>query len=135
MTEFERVTSNIYHDYDKIDIIDAQEWQCVFGALSLKKALKIPFVYTVHSLEDHRSNNGKTILNASIKSIERTGVFEANQVIVRSQWMRNEVKQKYEVPLEKIAVIDQKSSDWVVDVLNVYERVVDVKQSLDSKIV
>jgi glycosyltransferase involved in cell wall biosynthesis len=123
MTEFERAVSEIYYSFNgKVDVIDAQEWLCLTGAVALKKAFDIPFVYTIHSLEDHRSHNGKTSLNEAVKSIEWLGTYEAGRVVVGSQWMKSEVNRIYKTPLQKICVVQQRSPDWVQEVFQAYEK-------------
>ena len=55
--EVERVAANIYYAADKqVDLIDVHDWHFIPAAVTLKKALAIPFVYSVESLEEHRSH-------------------------------------------------------------------------------
>ena len=54
--EVERAAANIYYDANKqIDLIDVYDWHFIPAAVTLKNGLGIPFVYSVESLEDHRS--------------------------------------------------------------------------------
>src|SRR3990170_12945 len=54
--EVERAAANIYYDSKKqIDLIDVFDWHFIPAAVTLKNALGIPFIYSVDSLEDHRS--------------------------------------------------------------------------------
>ena len=56
--EVERAAANIYYQAGKqIDVIDVYDWHFVPAAVTLKNALGIPFVYSVDSLEDHRSHS------------------------------------------------------------------------------
>lgn len=120
MSEFERVFSDIYYNTDgEIDVIDAQEWLCVVAAVALKKAFDIPFVYTIHSLEDHRSGQKNPFTDA-IRSIELLGIYEADRIIVKSSFMKNEVNSIYNKNLRKIDVIRPDSLDWSKDVLTTY---------------
>jgi glycosyltransferase involved in cell wall biosynthesis len=120
MSEFERVFSDIYYDTNgKIDVIDAQEWLCVVAAIALKKAFDIPFIFTIHSLEDHRTGQKNPFTDA-IKSIEWQGTYEADRIIVNSSFMKNEVNRIYKTNLKKIDVIRSDSSDWCKDVLKTY---------------
>jgi glycosyltransferase involved in cell wall biosynthesis len=122
MTEFERVFSNIYYNTDeKIDLIDAQEWLCVVAAVALKKAFDIPFIYTIHSLEDHRSGQKNPYTDA-IMSIELLGTYEADRVIVNSSFMKNEVNRLYKTNLRKIDVIRSDTLDWSKDILTTYMK-------------
>jgi len=120
--EVERAASNIYYDANKhIDLIDAHDWHFIPAAVTLKKALNIPFVYSVESLEEHRSHGANSPFNMAIKSIEWLGMYEAEKLIVKSEWMRDEVSRLYKVPLEKVKVIQPKSAGWIKEVLETYK--------------
>ncbi len=52
----ERIVSDIY--YEKPDtgyVLDVQDWHFVPAGVSLKRAHGLPFVFTLHSLEEQRS--------------------------------------------------------------------------------
>ena len=122
--EVERTTANIYYEADKqIDLIDVYDWHFIPAAVTLKNALDIPFVYSVESLEDHRSPTADTPYNMAIKSIEWLGFYEAKKVSAKSEWMRNEVVRIYNVPKEKIEVVAPHANSWVKDVLALYQTV------------
>jgi hypothetical protein len=121
--EIERAASNIYYEAKKqIDLIDVYDWHFIPAAVTLKNGLGIPFVYSVESLEDHRSS-ANAPYNMAIKSIEWLGFYEANQGCVRSEWMKNEVMRIYKVPKEKITVISTIHNVWVKSVLKLYRNV------------
>lgn len=122
--EVERVAANIYYDTKKqVDLIDVHDWHFIPAATTLKKALGIPFVYSVESLEDHRSHFVNKPFNMAIKSIEWLGSYEAQELIVKSAWMRNEITRLYQTPREKVKVILPQSNDWVKEILKVYQNV------------
>ena len=122
--EVERAAANIYYQANKhIDLINVYDWHFIPAAVTLKNALNIPFVYSVESLEDHRSPNSNTPYNMSIKSIEWLGFYEAEKVSVRSRWMGNEVVRIYNVPNEKIEAISTDTNSWIKDVLKLYNTV------------
>jgi glycosyltransferase involved in cell wall biosynthesis len=123
--EIERAAANIYYKTDKqVDLIDAHDWHFIPAAVTLKKALDLPFIYSVESLEEHRSHGANSPFNMAIKSIEWLGMYEAAKLIVKSDWMRDEVCRLYKVPLEKVKVILPKSTNWVKNVLETYQTVV-----------
>ena len=123
--EIERAAANIYYNTQKqIDLIDAHDWHFIPAAVTLKKALNLPFVYSVESLEEHRSHGANSPFNMAIKSIEWLGMYEAATLIVKSEWMRDEAYRLYKVPLEKVKVIPPKSVNWVKNVLETYQTVV-----------
>ena len=123
--EIERVAANIYYQADKqIDLINVYDWHFIPAAVTLKNALDIPFVYSVESLEDHRSPNSNTPYNMSIKSIEWLGFYEAKKVSVKSEWMRDEIVRIYNVPKEKVTVVSPSTDSWIKDVLRLYSAAV-----------
>jgi glycogen(starch) synthase len=124
--EVERVTANIYYDKKKhIDLIDVQDWHFLPAAVTLKNALKIPFVYSIESLEEHRSHGSDTPFNMAIKSIEWLGMYEACVLLVKSRWMQDEVVRLYNVPQNKISLIPAGSATWLSEIIGVYQKVVE----------
>ena len=122
--DVERAAANIYYGTGKqLDIIDVHDWHFIPAAVTLKKALGIPFVYSVESLEEHRSHGVNSPFNMAIKSIEWLGMYEAKKLIVKSEWMRDEVYRLYKVPLEKVKAISPKSANWIKNVLETYKSV------------
>lgn len=119
--EVERVAANIYYAADKhVDMIDVHDWHFIPAAVTLKKALGISYIFSVESLEDHRSHGANSPFNMSIKSIEWLGLYEAEKIVAKSEWMRNEIIRLYKVPMDKIKVILPKSTDWMKNVLDIY---------------
>ncbi len=128
--EVERAAANIYCNANKkIDLIDVFDWHFIPAAVTLKNGLGIPFVYSVESLEDHRSPTANSSYNMAIKSIEWLGFYEAKMANVKSEWMRDEVARIYKVPTEKIAVIPADTDDWISKVLEVYGCVAEAKKN------
>jgi hypothetical protein len=121
--EVERAAANIYYTANtRIDVIDVYDWHFVPAAVTLRNALGIPFVYSVDSLEDHRSHEAKDPFNMAIKSIEWLGLYEATAVTAKSEWMRDEIVRIYKTPKEKIQVVSPASATWISDVLKVYRQ-------------
>jgi glycosyltransferase involved in cell wall biosynthesis len=128
--EIERAAANIYYKTGKqVDLMDAHDWHFIPAAVTLKKALNLPFIYSVESLEEHRSHGANSPFNMAIKSIEWLGMYEAEKLIVKSDWMRDEVYRLYKVPLEKVKVILPKSANWMKNVLETYQTVAGGKTS------
>ncbi len=123
--EVERAAANIYYKANKqIDLIDACDWHFIQAAVTLKKAFNVPFTYSVESLEEHRSHGANSPFNMAIKSIEWLGSYEASKVVVKSEWMRDEIIRAYKVPIGKIKVIELKSRTRMTEVLETYKSVV-----------
>jgi glycosyltransferase involved in cell wall biosynthesis len=121
--EVERVAADIYYSVKReVDLIDVQDWHFVPAAVSLKRALKIPFVFSIDSLEDHRSHGSRAPLSLSIMSMESLGVNEADRIVVKSDWMKREVNQAYKAPLEKIDVVSPNSPQWIDETLIAYKK-------------
>jgi glycogen synthase len=120
--EVERAAAKIYYDSSKkIDAIDVFDWHFIPTAVTMKYGLSIPFVYSVESLEDHRSNFANNPYNMAIKSIEWLGFYEAAVVTVKTQWMLDEIVRIYKVPKEKIKITPTPTAkDW----LTIYETLI-----------
>jgi hypothetical protein len=122
--EVERAAANVYYDLGKhTDLINVHDWHFIPAAVTLKKALDVPFIYSVESLEEHRSHGANSPFNMAIKSIERLGMYEAKKLLVKSEWMRNEILNTYKVPIEKTRVVTPESSEWIRDILEIYRNV------------
>jgi glycosyltransferase involved in cell wall biosynthesis len=122
--EVERAAANIYYQAGKnIDLIDAYDWHFIPAATTLKNALGVPFVYSVESLEDHRSPASNSPFNMAIRGIEWLGFYEAKKIVAKSKWMQSEIVRIYKVPKEKIEVITPSTDTWVKDILEVYSAV------------
>jgi len=127
--EVERAAANVYYDSKKqVDLIDVYDWHFIPAAVTLKNALGIPFVYSVETLEDHRSPNSNSSYNMAIKSIEWLGFYEANRASVKSQWMKEEIQRIFKVPDEKITVISPNTNSWIKEMLNLYSKVAETEK-------
>jgi hypothetical protein len=128
--EVERAAANIYYNaHKKIDLIDVFDWHFIPAAVTLKNAFGVPFIYSVESLEDHRSPTANSPYNMAIKSIEWLGLYEAEMACVKSEWMKEEVHRIYQVPKEKIAVVSPNSESWANDLLKLYSGVAEAKKN------
>ena len=108
--EVGRVAANIiYQQKNQISLINVYDWHFIPAAVTLKRAFKIPIVYSVESLEDHRSQKANTPYNMAIKSIEWLGFYEANKITVKSKSIKNDITDIYMVPADKIKIVE---SDW-----------------------
>ncbi|MBS7635877.1 glycosyltransferase [Candidatus Bathyarchaeota archaeon] len=120
--EVERVAANIcYKVGGRLDLIDVQDWHFIPAAVTLKRAFNIPFVYSIESLEDHRSHGANSPFNMAIKSIEWLGMYEASKVLVKSEWMASEVIRIYKVPEAKIKIVKPGSDRWLKTILEAYK--------------
>jgi glycogen(starch) synthase len=122
--EVERVAANIYFNAKKqIDLIDVYDWHFVPAAVTLKAALDIPFVYSVESIEDYRSPAANTPYSMAIKSIEWLGFYEAKKVSVKTESMKDDIIRIYQVPREKIIVVNPEVNSWMKELLTLYKTI------------
>jgi glycogen synthase len=82
------------------DIIDAHDWLGIIGGTIVKKELKLPLIFHIHSTEGGRSLGGGS---QTIKNIEFEGGEAADCIITVSHAMKNEL-QHLGFPAEKIQV-------------------------------
>jgi starch synthase len=89
------------------DIIHCHTWYTHLAGCLLKPMLKAPLVLTTHSLEPHRPWKQEQLAAAYGASLwlERTAYQNADGVIAVSRAMKEDVRQLYGVPLDKIEVI------------------------------
>jgi glycosyltransferase involved in cell wall biosynthesis len=121
--EAERVAADIYYSMKhEVNLIDAHDWHFVPAAVTLKRALGIPFVFSVDSIEPHRSRNSGAPLSLSIRSIESLGISEAAKIVVKSQWMRQELQQYYNTPDDMIEIVSPDSDIWMDGILAAYQK-------------
>jgi len=50
---------------------------------------------------------------------------EAERIVVKSEWMRDEVVKCFSVPSDKAKVILPNSARWIEDILETYQEVVE----------
>lgn len=105
--ELERITADIHYDTGPIDLLDCQEWITVPAACSLSKALRIPYVMTIHSLEEQRSENPNNPVSLTIRHFEKLGTQTSSKIIVTSQKMKEEVQRLHNMPETAIATVPQ----------------------------
>jgi 1,4-alpha-glucan branching enzyme len=121
--EAEHAASDVYYSVGhSINLLDVHDWHFVPAAVTLKKAFGVPFVFSVDSIEYHRSGNMGGPLNVSIRNIESLGITEAAKIIVKSEWMKQELKQYYNAPEDKVHVVLPYSEAWTDKILEVYEK-------------
>ena len=120
--EVERAAANVYYGAGKrVDVIDVHDWHFIPAAATLKNAFGIPFVYSVDSLEDHRSPGTNSPLNMAIRGVEWLGFFEAQHVMAKSEWMRSEITRLYNVPKDKIEVTLPVAEFALKEILSIYK--------------
>lgn len=89
----------------KFDVIHAHDWLVAYAAKSLKNAYDIPIVATIHATEAGRNSGIHDETQRYINDTEWMLTYEANEVIVNSNYMKCELQKNFGLPFEKINVI------------------------------
>jgi glycogen(starch) synthase len=106
-TEFERVCSDINYDIGSIDLLDCQDWTSVPSTVSLSKAFRIPYIMTIHSLEEQRIDFPDNPMSLTIRYFERLGTQSSSAVIVKSKIMKEEVQRLHNLSEDKVQCVPQ----------------------------
>ncbi len=85
------------------DIIHCHDWMTFPAGIALKERKKKPLVVTIHSTEFDRTGN--LAPNSLICDIESKGLHKADKVITISNYMKNQLIERYQVPAQKIQVV------------------------------
>jgi hypothetical protein len=122
-SDIERIISDIYYKRNrKIDLLDVNDWHFISASTNLKRALGIPFIFTVHSLEDQRSLDSTTPLSSCIKGLERMGAEESDMIITKSDLMKEKIVKIHNISPSKIAVISPTEQNWIKETLKSYKK-------------
>lgn len=87
------------------DVIHAHDWLVTYAAKSLKNAYDIPIVVTIHATEAGRNSGIHDETQRYINDTEWLLTYEATEVIVNSNYMKNEIQRLFGLPFDKINVI------------------------------
>lgn len=95
----------LINEGEQFDIIHAHDWLTAYAGKSIKEAHKIPLVSTIHATEAGRNGGISTITQKYINDTEWMLTYESNDVIVNSNFMKNEIQRLFGLPFEKIHVV------------------------------
>ena len=87
------------------DVIHAHDWLVTYAAKSLKNAYDIPIVATIHATEAGRNSGIHDDTQRYITDTEWLLTYEATEVIVNSNFMKNDLQRLFGLPYDKINVI------------------------------
>ncbi|MDI6917115.1 MAG: glycosyltransferase family 4 protein [Thermoplasmatales archaeon] len=85
------------------DIIHCHDWLTVPAGIKLKKTLRKPFVFTVHSTEYDRTAN--LFPWDRVVDIEKAGILHADRIITVSKRMKAQLIDRYDADERKIHVV------------------------------
>ena len=97
--------SEIINKEGKFDVIHAHDWLVAYAAKSLKNSYDIPIVATIHATEAGRNSGIHDDTQRYINDTEWMLTYEATEVIVNSNYMKNELQRLFGLPYEKINVV------------------------------
>ena len=87
------------------DVIHAHDWLVAYAAKTLKNSYNIPIVATIHATEAGRNSGIHDEQQRYINDTEWMLTYEASEVVVNSNYMKNELQRLFGLPYEKINVI------------------------------
>lgn len=97
--------TEIINKEGSFDVIHAHDWLVTYAAKTLKNAYDIPIVATIHATEAGRNSGIHDETQRYINDTEWLLTYEATEVIVNSNYMKNEIQRLFGLPFEKINVI------------------------------
>ena len=90
---------------EKFDVIHAHDWLVTYAAKTIKNSYDIPIVATIHATEAGRNSGIHDETQRYINDTEWMLTYEATEVIVNSNFMKNDLQRLFGLPFEKINVV------------------------------
>ncbi|MBQ9657574.1 MAG: glycosyltransferase family 4 protein [Clostridia bacterium] len=87
------------------DVIHAHDWLVAYAAKTIKESTNTPIVATIHATEAGRNSGIHDETQRYINDTEWMLTYEATEVIVNSNYMKNELQRLFGLPFEKINVV------------------------------
>ena len=97
--------NEIMKEQGEFDVIHAHDWLVAYAAKTLKNSYNIPIVSTIHATEAGRNSGIHDETQRYINDTEWMLTYESAEVIVNSNYMKNELQRLFGLPYEKINVI------------------------------
>ena len=97
--------NEIINKNGKFDVIHAHDWLVAYSAKSIKESYNIPLISTSHATESGRNSGIHDETQRYINDSEWMLTYESSEVIVNSNYMKNEVQRLFGLPYDKINVI------------------------------
>ncbi|MGD8488835.1 MAG: glycosyltransferase family 4 protein [Anaerolineae bacterium] len=97
---------SIWQEFGPFDLVHVHDWLDAFVGAALKRTYKVPLVSTIHATERGRGR-GHLGSNQSraIHHVEWWLAFESWRVIACSSYMKEEIADYFQTPLDKIDVV------------------------------
>ena len=87
------------------DTVHAHDWLTAYAGKTIKHAYNIPLVSTIHATEAGRNNGISGETQKYINDTEWMLTYESSEVIVNSNYIKNELQRLFGLPYEKINVV------------------------------
>ena len=87
---------------ESFDVIHAHDWMTFPAGVVAKRKSKKPLIVHVHSTEFDRSGEN---INDGVFEIEKQGMTEADRIITVSNWTKQIVVSRYNIPEKKVTVV------------------------------
>ena len=97
--------SELVNDGEKFDIIHSHDWLTCYAAKTLKHSFNIPLTATIHATEAGRNSGIRTEQQKYINDAEWLLTYEANQIIVNSNFMKSEALRLFNLDYSKVKII------------------------------
>ncbi len=90
---------------EKFDVIHAHDWLTAYAGKTLKSAYHLSLISTIHATEAGRNSGINDETQKYINDTEWMLTYESSEVIVNSNYMKNELQRLFGLPYEKINVV------------------------------
>jgi glycosyltransferase involved in cell wall biosynthesis len=97
--------TDIINKEGKFDIIHAHDWLVAYSAKTLKQSFDIPLVATIHATENGRNSGIHDDTQRYINDSEWLLTYESSEVIVNSNFMKNDLQRIFGLPYDKVSII------------------------------
>jgi len=97
--------NKIIAEEGKFDVIHAHDWLVAYAAKTIKDSFDMPLVSTIHATEAGRNSGIHDEVQRYINDTEWMLTYESTEVIVNSNFMKNDLQRLFGLPFEKINVV------------------------------
>ena len=97
--------SEIIKKENDFNVIHAHDWLVTYAAKTLKDSFGIPLVSTIHATENGRNSGIHNDTQRYINDSEWLLSYESSEVIVNSNFMKNDIQRIFGLPYDKITVV------------------------------
>ena len=108
--DINRVAGDIFHE-EGIDLIHVHDWYMLPAGVILQKAFSRPMCSTYYSVENVRCPDVINNYTNAIRQIENKGCHESQKVLVKENWLKEEIIKQYNPLDEKVDIINPKDEN------------------------